>query len=36
MIQEERKQAFMKLTVNSKIDLSTHAESKIHVYIRMH
>ena len=36
MIQEERKQAFMKLTVNSKIDLSTHAESKIHVYICMH
>ena len=36
MIQEERKQAFMILTVNSKIDLSTHSESKIHVWLYMH
>ena len=33
MIREERKQAFMILTVNSKIDLSTQAESKIQVKI---
>ena len=36
ILQEERKQAFMKLPVNSKIDLSTHSESKIHVWLYMH